>query len=277
MLVRLRGRQHEVLTGVAARGRRDRVVPVATAVVSRVLMAAYSEATIEEYVASGSPLDKAGAYAIQDLQGALVDAVVGSYTQRRGAAASRRRAGSWPASVCRSASGWSLDLEHVLRTRDLHGLGQGRVRADDRDRLLNLVGRDHAVGQVQRARGREPRREVLGLAHAPGSGAWRRARGPRRYGCAARPLEQRAAQGEEVAVRRAPVGAGEDGGVDGAGSDRLRRRRAGSENRRAAWLGPGRAAGWPSARGRAPRGRRRSRSRSRYPELRGSSRSPARR
>jgi septum formation protein len=79
MLVRLRGRQHEVLTGVglvdAGSGR-----AVATAVVSRVLMAAYSEATIEEYVASGSPLDKAGAYAIQDLQGALVDAVVGSYT-----------------------------------------------------------------------------------------------------------------------------------------------------------------------------------------------------
>ena len=79
MLVRLRGRQHEVLTGVglvhAGPGR-----AVATAVVSRVLMAAYSEATIEEYVASGSPLDKAGAYAIQDLHGALVDAVVGSYT-----------------------------------------------------------------------------------------------------------------------------------------------------------------------------------------------------
>jgi len=79
MLVRLRGRQHEVLTGVglvdAGSGR-----AVATAVVSRVLMAAYPGATIEEYVASGSPLDKAGAYAIQDLQGALVDAVVGSYT-----------------------------------------------------------------------------------------------------------------------------------------------------------------------------------------------------
>jgi septum formation protein len=79
MLVRLRGRQHEVLTGVglvdAGSGR-----AVANAVVSRVLMAAYSDATIEEYVASGSPLDKAGAYAIQDLQGALVDAVVGSYT-----------------------------------------------------------------------------------------------------------------------------------------------------------------------------------------------------
>ena len=79
MLLRLLGRQHEVLTGVglvdAGSGR-----AVATAVVSRVLMAAYPGATIEEYVASGSPLDKAGAYAIQDLQGALVDEVVGSYT-----------------------------------------------------------------------------------------------------------------------------------------------------------------------------------------------------
>ena len=79
MLTRLRGRQHEVLTGVglvdAGSGR-----AVATAVVSRVLMAAYSDPTIEAYVASGSPLDKAGAYAIQDLEGALVDAVVGSYT-----------------------------------------------------------------------------------------------------------------------------------------------------------------------------------------------------
>jgi septum formation protein len=79
MLTRLRGRQHQVLTAVglvdAGSGR-----AVATAVVSRVLMAAYSDAMIGAYVASGSPLDKAGAYAVQDLQGALVDAVVGSYT-----------------------------------------------------------------------------------------------------------------------------------------------------------------------------------------------------
>jgi septum formation protein len=79
MLVRLRGREHEVMTGVAVvdgeSGRSD-----STTAVSRVLMAAYSEATVEAYVASGSPLDKAGAYAIQDLQGALVDGIVGSYT-----------------------------------------------------------------------------------------------------------------------------------------------------------------------------------------------------
>jgi nucleoside triphosphate pyrophosphatase len=79
MLVRLRGRQHEVLTGVALvvadTGRAE-----STTVVSRVLMASYSDATLEAYVASGSPLDKAGAYAIQDLQGTLVDGIVGSYS-----------------------------------------------------------------------------------------------------------------------------------------------------------------------------------------------------
>jgi septum formation protein len=79
MLVRLRGRQHEVLTGVALvvaeTGRAE-----STTVVSRVLMASYSDATLAAYVASGSPLDKAGAYAIQDLQGTLVDGIVGSYS-----------------------------------------------------------------------------------------------------------------------------------------------------------------------------------------------------
>ena len=79
MLVRLRGREHEVITGVAVvdaeTGR-----AASTTVVSRVLMAAYPDATIETYVASGAPLDKAGAYAIQDVQGALVDGIVGSYT-----------------------------------------------------------------------------------------------------------------------------------------------------------------------------------------------------
>ena len=79
MLERLRGRQHEVITGVAvvdaATGR-----VASTIAVSRVLMAAYPDATIAAYVASGSPLDKAGAYAIQDLDGALVEGVVGAYT-----------------------------------------------------------------------------------------------------------------------------------------------------------------------------------------------------
>lgn len=79
MLRRLRGRWHEVVTGLAvvdaATGREATAVET-----SRVLMADYPEAEIEVYVASGAPLDKAGAYAIQDRGGALVDGLVGSYT-----------------------------------------------------------------------------------------------------------------------------------------------------------------------------------------------------
>ena len=51
-----------------------------TAVTSRVLMADYPDATIEAYVGSGAPLDKAGGYAVQDLGGELVAGVIGSYT-----------------------------------------------------------------------------------------------------------------------------------------------------------------------------------------------------
>jgi nucleoside triphosphate pyrophosphatase len=79
MLGRLRGRGHDVLTGVAivdaATGR-----SASATVVSCVLMARYGDDVIERYVASGEPLDKAGAYAIQGLGGDLIDAVIGSYS-----------------------------------------------------------------------------------------------------------------------------------------------------------------------------------------------------
>jgi septum formation protein len=78
MLRRLRGRAHDVITGLA--GCRIHGPTVSTAVASRVLMANYPDDVLEAYVASGSPLDKAGAYAIQDLDGRLVDGLVGSYT-----------------------------------------------------------------------------------------------------------------------------------------------------------------------------------------------------
>ncbi|HEY6877402.1 MAG TPA: Maf family protein, partial [Polyangiales bacterium] len=41
---------------------------------------AFSDATLEAYVASGEGLDKAGSYGIQDLGAALVSEVHGSYT-----------------------------------------------------------------------------------------------------------------------------------------------------------------------------------------------------
>jgi len=77
MLRRLRGRAHEVMTGVV-------VVDAATGataqrtVTSRVTMRAYSDAEIAGYVATDEPLDKAGAYAIQGLGGALVADLDGS-------------------------------------------------------------------------------------------------------------------------------------------------------------------------------------------------------
>lgn len=64
MLTMLRNRSHEVHTGVtllALRTGRE-VCGVNTAVVA---MRAYTDAEIEAYIASGDPLDKAGAYAIQ--------------------------------------------------------------------------------------------------------------------------------------------------------------------------------------------------------------------
>jgi len=79
MLRRLRGREHEVITGVAVVDTRTGR-EATRAVASRVRMAAYSDVTLDSYVASGAPLDKAGAYAIQDLGGALVENFAGSYT-----------------------------------------------------------------------------------------------------------------------------------------------------------------------------------------------------
>ena len=66
-LRRLRGKTHRVITGLAVvdagSGRR-----AASHVVTAVQMRDYSDAEITAYVARGEPLDKAGAYAIQDEQ-----------------------------------------------------------------------------------------------------------------------------------------------------------------------------------------------------------------
>ena len=77
MLGELRGRTHEVITGVALVGAGEAGPEETTAVITRVRMAEYSEAQIEAYVATGEPLDKAGAYAVQGLGGRLVAEVDG--------------------------------------------------------------------------------------------------------------------------------------------------------------------------------------------------------
>lgn len=77
LLRRILGRTHRVLTGVAvveSPGGQSRVVHVE----SRVRMRAADEAEVRSYVATGEPLDKAGAYALQGEGRRFVERVEGS-------------------------------------------------------------------------------------------------------------------------------------------------------------------------------------------------------
>lgn len=64
MLTQLRGRTHQVYTGVALLRMSDGLLLIDLCVTD-VPMRSYSDEEIRAYVASGDPLDKAGAYAIQ--------------------------------------------------------------------------------------------------------------------------------------------------------------------------------------------------------------------
>lgn len=76
MLRSLSGRTHQVMTGVAIfHNERKLIDVVTTAVCFREL----TEAEIEAYVATGEPLDKAGAYGIQGYGALLVETIDGCY------------------------------------------------------------------------------------------------------------------------------------------------------------------------------------------------------
>jgi septum formation protein len=77
MLRALSGQTHVVLTAVAI-GLGDQQVQACSE--SRVTFAAMSEAEIRAYVASGEPMGKAGAYAVQGLAAAYISRISGSYT-----------------------------------------------------------------------------------------------------------------------------------------------------------------------------------------------------
>jgi septum formation protein len=79
MLARLSGRPHRVLTAVALqagpRGARRAVLSD-----SRVRFAAMTPAQIRAYVATGEPMGKAGAYAVQGRAAAFIAHISGSYS-----------------------------------------------------------------------------------------------------------------------------------------------------------------------------------------------------
>lgn len=77
MLSGLSGNTHEVITGVCVRkGDKVTVFSVSTKVIFRTL----NKPEIVSYIATGCPMDKAGAYAIQGGAAHMVRAINGSYT-----------------------------------------------------------------------------------------------------------------------------------------------------------------------------------------------------
>jgi septum formation protein len=79
MLERLQGRTHQVVTGICLlhlRNHRQALFAESTAVTFHAL----DDVRIRQYLSSVNPLDKAGAYAIQEEGEMIVEKIVGSYT-----------------------------------------------------------------------------------------------------------------------------------------------------------------------------------------------------
>ncbi len=77
MLTRLSGKAHKVITGWALS--HDGTITADTTV-SEVTFGALTQRQIEDYVATGEPMDKAGGYGIQGYGGALVDHYTGDFS-----------------------------------------------------------------------------------------------------------------------------------------------------------------------------------------------------
>jgi septum formation protein len=98
MLNRLQGRAHQVVTGVCLmhlRAHRERVFAVSTDVLFHPL----TPEQIRDYLGQMNPLDKAGAYAIQDGGEKIISEISGSFSNVVGLPVEKLRAelGRWPA------------------------------------------------------------------------------------------------------------------------------------------------------------------------------------
>ena len=76
MLRLLSGREHQVITGICLRTAESKITDAAT---TQVRFVKLSEGEIADYAATGEPVDKAGAYAIQGLASKFIDRVEGCY------------------------------------------------------------------------------------------------------------------------------------------------------------------------------------------------------
>ena len=79
MLRRLRGAAHEVLTAIFLQ-RTDDGREIGVLESTRVVFHDYDDAVVQAYVATGEPLDKAGAYGIQGLGAFLSERIEGSWS-----------------------------------------------------------------------------------------------------------------------------------------------------------------------------------------------------
>ena len=99
MLTRLQGRTHQVVTGISLihlRAHRERIFAVSTDVMFHPLDAGQ----IRDYLAKVNPLDKAGAYAIQEHGDLIISEMSGSYSNVIGLPVERLKGEiqSWAAS-----------------------------------------------------------------------------------------------------------------------------------------------------------------------------------
>lgn len=134
MLKTLRGREHIVATGVALAPPAPQPLVSATAA-TRVLMRDYRDEEIAAYVATGDPLDKAGAYSIQHPDFSPVAAIAGCHLGVIGLpvciVARLLGRGMLPPTAPTLASGgthciWSPDCTPPLPTEAVIALGGAR-------------------------------------------------------------------------------------------------------------------------------------------------------
>lgn len=81
MLMKLSGRSHQVLTAIALCAQSGAQIKITSQVVSTdVTFINLTPEQIEQYIATGEPMDKAGSYGIQGKAAIFVAGIVGSYS-----------------------------------------------------------------------------------------------------------------------------------------------------------------------------------------------------